>query len=161
VTRPGNASATNSTAFFAGPDAATKRVERREWSRKKFTELVALLSTQPADLPPRPRDRTADRDAPFRRKWKTGVRGLVNHLAGHGRSRRTKRWHIPAQALLIRYPDGDFEYDFIRQALPVIGDTVRGKGERWRVTRLVESGVLTAYVERVEQTQRRPPSPPT
>jgi hypothetical protein len=61
---------------------------------------------------------------------------------------------------LIRYPDGDFEYDFTRQALPAIGDTVKRKGERWRVTRLVESGVLTAYVERVEQTQSRSSSAP-
>ena len=63
---------------------------------------------------------------------------------------------MPAKALLIRYPDGDFEYDFTRHELPTIGDTMRRKGERWRVTRLSEAGVLTAYVERV--AQQRPPS---
>ena len=68
---------------------------------------------------------------------------------------------MPAKALLIRYPDGDFEYDFTRQDLPAIGDTVQRKGARWRVTRLVGGGVLTAYVERVEQTQHSAPSPRT
>jgi hypothetical protein len=63
--------------------------------------------------------------------------------------------------VLIRYPDGDFEYDFTRQALPAIGDTVKRKGERWRVTRLgLGNRVLTAYVERVEQTQSRSSSAP-
>jgi hypothetical protein len=84
----------------------------------------------------------------------------VTDLAGHGRSKRAERWRIPAKAFLIHYPDGDFEYDFTRQALPEIGDTVQRKGERWRVTRVVGDGVLTAYVERVEQTRHRPPSVP-
>jgi hypothetical protein len=64
---------------------------------------------------------------------------------------------MPAKALLIHFPDGDFEYDFTRQSLPEIGDTVQRKGQRWRVTRLAGNGVLTAYVERVEQTQHMPP----
>jgi hypothetical protein len=59
----------------------------------------------------------------------------------------------------MRYPDGDFEYDFTRQALPVIGDTVQRKGERWRVTRIAGDTVPTAYVERVERTKHVPPSP--
>jgi hypothetical protein len=84
----------------------------------------------------------------------------VTDLGGHGRSKRPTRCHIPAKAFLIRYPDGDFEYDFTRQVLPSIGDTVQRKGERWRVTRLVGDGVLTAYVERVEQAQHRPPAAP-
>ena len=67
---------------------------------------------------------------------------------------------MPAKAFLIRYPDGDFEYDFTRQALPAIGDTLQRKGERWRVTRLVGNGVLTAYVEPVQQTQQSPPPAP-
>jgi hypothetical protein len=65
---------------------------------------------------------------------------------------------MPAKPLLIRYPDGDFEYDFTRQALPAIGETMRRKGERWRVTRITGDSVLTAYVERIEQEQERPPS---
>jgi hypothetical protein len=67
---------------------------------------------------------------------------------------------MPAKALLIRYPDGDFEYDFTRQALPVIGDTMRRKGDLWRVTRIVGNGVQTAHVERVEKIQPRSPSAP-
>jgi hypothetical protein len=65
---------------------------------------------------------------------------------------------MPANALVIRYPNGDYEYDFTQRGLPVIGDLVQRKGERWRVTRLVGNGVLTAYVERVETRQHRPPS---
>jgi hypothetical protein len=84
----------------------------------------------------------------------------VTDLAGHGRSKRAERWRIPAKAFVIHYPDGDFEYDFTRKTLPVIGDTVQRKGQRWRVTRLVENGVLTAHVERVEQGQHGPPSVP-
>ena len=64
---------------------------------------------------------------------------------------------MPAKGLLIRFPDGDFEYGFTRHALPVVGDTLERKGRRWRVTRLVAEGVMTAYVERVEQTQQTAP----
>ncbi len=56
------------------------------------------------------------------------------------------------KALVIRYPNGDFEYGFSGQAPPAIGDTVTRKGENWRVTRLVGNGVVTAYVERVGRT---------
>jgi hypothetical protein len=65
---------------------------------------------------------------------------------------------MPAKALLIRYPDGDFEYDFTRRALPAIGETMRRKGERWRVTRITGDSVPTAFVERAEGTQHLPPS---
>jgi hypothetical protein len=68
---------------------------------------------------------------------------------------------VPAKALLIRYPDGDFEYDFTRQDLPAIGDTLQRKGARWQVTRLVRAGVPTVNVERVEQGQHSAPSPRT
>ena len=65
---------------------------------------------------------------------------------------------MPAKALLIRYPDGDFEYEFTRLALPVIGDTMKRKGEFWRVTRITRDSVPTAYVERAEGAQHLPPS---
>jgi hypothetical protein len=50
----------------------------------------------------------------------------LTDLAGHGRSKRAETWRIPAKAFLIHYPDGDFEYDFTRQALPEIGNTSTG-----------------------------------
>jgi hypothetical protein len=65
---------------------------------------------------------------------------------------------MPAKALLIRYPDGDFEYDFTRQALPAIGDTIKRKGELWRVTQFTRDSVPTAFVERAEGAQLLPPS---
>ena len=65
---------------------------------------------------------------------------------------------MPAKPLLIRSPDGDFEYDFTRQALPAIGETMRRKGERWRVTRITGDSVPTAFVERAEGTPLLPPS---
>jgi hypothetical protein len=67
---------------------------------------------------------------------------------------------MPEKALVIRYPNGDFEYAFTGRRPPVIGDTLKRKGEQWRVTRLLVDGVLTAYVERVEHVGQGAQSAP-
>jgi len=61
---------------------------------------------------------------------------FVSDLAGDGQSNRAKGWRIRERAWVIRYPNGDYEHGFSGQSPPVIGDTMRRKGEDWRVTRL-------------------------
>lgn len=41
---------------------------------------------------------------------------------------------MPARAFVIRFPNGDFEYDFTRRALPRIGDRFKRRGTLWQVT---------------------------
>ena len=86
--------------------------------------------------------------------------GFERTTRGHPSGRHERRCRIPAKALLIRYPNGDFEYDFTRRVFPAIGEKVRRKGELWRVTRIAGSPVPTAYVEPVEGTHHVPPSAP-
>ena len=74
--------------------------------------------------------------------------------------RHERRFRIPAKALLIRYPNGDFEYDFTRRVFPAIGEKVRRQGELWRVTQIAGSPVPTVYVEPVEERKHLPPSAP-
>jgi hypothetical protein len=57
---------------------------------------------------------------------------------------------VPARAFVIRFPDGDFEYDLTRRAVPSIGERMRRKGLLWSVTRITENGVATVHVERVD-----------
>lgn len=64
---------------------------------------------------------------------------------------RTERCLIPARAFVIRFPDGDFEYDFTRSVAPAVGDTLRRLGVTWRVTRRTEGDVLTVHVERAKR----------
>lgn len=56
---------------------------------------------------------------------------------------------MPARAFVIRFPNGDFEYDLTRRALPSIGDTLRRQGVLWLVTRITLDRVETVHVERV------------
>jgi hypothetical protein len=74
---------------------------------------------------------------------------------GHAGLEQTERCLIPARAFVIRFPDGDFEYDFTRSVAPSVGDTLRRLGTTWRVTRRRQEDVLTIYVERVEHATKR------
>jgi len=53
------------------------------------------------------------------------------------------------KAFVIRFPNGDFEYDLSRRAVPSIGETLRRKGVLWLVTRITFDRVETLHVERV------------
>ena len=55
---------------------------------------------------------------------------------------------MPTRAFVIRFPNGDFEYDLGRGAAPTIGETLRRQGALWSVTRITQEAVPTAYVER-------------
>jgi hypothetical protein len=60
---------------------------------------------------------------------------------------------VPARAFVIRFPNGDFEYDFTRGRLPSIGDKMRRHGLLWLVTRITRGRVATVHVERVDRAQ--------
>ena len=61
---------------------------------------------------------------------------------------------------MIRFPNGDFEYDFTRRAIPTIGETMRRQGLLWSVTRITQDrleldGVDTVHVERVHERESK------
>ena len=56
---------------------------------------------------------------------------------------------IPARAFVIRYPNGDFEYDFTRKPVPLVGDTPFRKQHLWRVSEITRDEVATVRVEAV------------
>jgi hypothetical protein len=62
---------------------------------------------------------------------------------------RPERCSIRANAFVIRFPNGDFEYDVTRRVTPSIGETVRRGGILWSVTRVNSGAVPTVHVERV------------
>lgn len=57
---------------------------------------------------------------------------------------------MPTKAFVIRFPNGDFEYDLTRRAVPSIGETLRRRGVVWLVTRITQEIVETVHVERVD-----------
>jgi hypothetical protein len=62
---------------------------------------------------------------------------------------------MPAKAFVIRFPNGDYEYDFTRRAIPTDGETIRKQGLLWSVTRITHDrlerkGVEIVHVERVD-----------
>jgi hypothetical protein len=56
---------------------------------------------------------------------------------------------MPARAFVIRFPNGDFEYDFTRRAIPSIGETMRKRGLLWSVTQVTRDRVATVHVKSV------------
>ena len=62
---------------------------------------------------------------------------------------------MPAKAFVIRFPNGDFEYEVSRRAVPSIGETLRRKGVLWFVTRITQEIVEIVHVERVHALKSR------
>ncbi|HEX5701410.1 MAG TPA: hypothetical protein VFX77_12240 [Rubrobacter sp.] len=62
---------------------------------------------------------------------------------------------MPGKAFVIRFPNGDFEYDLTvtGRALPAVGDTMRRKGVLWLVTRVTHELVEIVHVERVDASK--------
>jgi hypothetical protein len=60
---------------------------------------------------------------------------------------------MPAKSFVIRFPNGDFEYDFTRRAVPSIGETMRRKGLLWLVTRVTHEDIETVHVKRVDERE--------
>lgn len=68
---------------------------------------------------------------------------------------------MPTRAFVIKFPDGDFEYDFTRGAVLSVGQTLRRRGSLWSVTGIDGEGVATVYVEPADHTSEPPhPMPP-
>ena len=59
---------------------------------------------------------------------------------------------MPGKAFVIRFPDGDFEYDatVTGRAVPAVGDTMRRRGVLWLVTRITREIVEIVHVERAD-----------
>lgn len=65
---------------------------------------------------------------------------------------------ISARAFIIRFPNGDFEYDLSRSAIPAIGATIRRQGVLWSVVRVKGDVVREIHVEKTaERGARTPP----
>jgi len=54
---------------------------------------------------------------------------------------------MPAKGFVVRFPNGDFEYDVRRAPAPEVGDTIRRKGALWNVTRVTGTELRTIHVE--------------
>ena len=57
---------------------------------------------------------------------------------------------MPRRAFVLRFPNGDFEYDLTRSAVPGVGETIRRGESLWSVRRVTHEEVPTAYVELVK-----------
>jgi hypothetical protein len=66
---------------------------------------------------------------------------------------------MAARAFVIRFPNGDFEYDVTRSAIPSVGETLWRRGLPWRVIRRARNSVLEVHVEPAEEGGRQGPHP--
>jgi hypothetical protein len=57
---------------------------------------------------------------------------------------------MPAKAFVIRFPDGDFEYDMRRAVAPRVGETIRKKGLLWKVMRVTRDEPVIVHVARTD-----------
>jgi hypothetical protein len=64
----------------------------------------------------------------------------------HAKPRQATRCPIPARSFVIRFPDGDFEYDLTRNDYPEVGDTLRRRGSLWSVTGIEGDVQFTVHV---------------
>ena len=55
---------------------------------------------------------------------------------------------MPTKTVVIQLPNGELQYDFTRETVPLVGETFRRNGVLWVVTR-IENGVV--HVERVDE----------
>jgi hypothetical protein len=65
---------------------------------------------------------------------------------------------MPAKAFVIRFPNGDYEYNVARRPTPRIGETLRRRGALWLVDRITQGaitqdGIDTVHVEPVKDTK--------
>jgi hypothetical protein len=65
---------------------------------------------------------------------------------------------MPAKAFVVRFPNGDYEYDLTRRPTPAVGETMRRRGGLWSVARITQGaitqgGIDTVHVERVKDAK--------
>ena len=59
---------------------------------------------------------------------------------------------MPSRAFVVRFPNGDFEYEVRSRDAPEVGETMRRRGALWKVTtRDTRDVVVTIYVEAVDE----------
>ena len=86
----------------------------------------------------------------------TGARAVLTALVcaceKRGSPGRKEVCPLPTKTIVIQLPNGDLQYDFTRETLPSVGDTLRRNGELWVVT-LIKDEVV--HVERVDEQKSR------
>ena len=55
---------------------------------------------------------------------------------------------------VIRFPNGDFEYAATPSPMPSVGDSIRRNGAVWVVTRVMQDGAPTVFVEQADDERR-------
>jgi hypothetical protein len=70
---------------------------------------------------------------------------------GQDNAHRLERCVIPARAFIIRFPNGDFEYDFSRLAAPQPGEILRRQGVLWSVVQVKDDVVKEIHVARAPE----------
>jgi hypothetical protein len=65
---------------------------------------------------------------------------------------------MPAKAFVIRFPNGEYEYDLTRRPVPAVGETMRRRGGLWSVARITQGaitqgGIDTVHVERAKDAK--------
>jgi hypothetical protein len=68
---------------------------------------------------------------------------------------------MPSRAFVVRFPNGDFEYEVRSRAAPEVGEMMRRRGALWKVTTLdTRDAVVTVSVEAADEQAADPPHPP-
>ena len=67
---------------------------------------------------------------------------------------------MPSKAFVVRFPNGDFEYEVRSRDAPEVGETMRRRGALWKVTTLdTRDVVVTICVEAVDERTPGAPHP--
>jgi hypothetical protein len=83
-----------------------------------------------------------------------GSPSLRHERLGQVSRKRQERCAIPKRAFVIRFPDGDFEYDFTGRDAPSVEERIWRRGALWTVSRIQMEDVLTLHVRSAEQMNR-------
>ena len=68
---------------------------------------------------------------------------------------------VPAGAFVIRFPDGDYEYDMTRRPVPSVGDTLLKRGLLWSVEQVRQGEPVTIHVAPVNAPESKERPVPT
>ena len=85
------------------------------------------------------------------RTWEPRCQCLARRDWWARQRRRLERCVIPARAFIIRFPNGDFEYDFSRLAAPQPGEILRRQGVLWSVVQVKDDVVKEIHVARAPE----------
>jgi hypothetical protein len=63
---------------------------------------------------------------------------------------------MPGRSFEIRFPNGDFEIDAAEYPPPTVGDTIRRRGQFWRVTARSRGAPIVVRVEPAPDPRKSP-----